>query len=89
MHCTEDRCGIVHCPSLVQLIHGAMYNFNAKTSLKLHFKVFFRSLGGLPKCAMDTILNYANLCTTIVFKQVLNYEHVSLNSLRNCNKQQT
>ena len=42
-----------HCPTLFQCIHGGMYHFNAKTSLKFHFKVFLPSLVPFPKCAMS------------------------------------
>ena len=46
LHCT-------HCPTLFQHINGGMYHFNAKTSLKFHFKVFLPSLGPFPKCALE------------------------------------
>ena len=49
--CTS-HCAL--CPSYLLDNHGEMNNFNAKTSLNLHFKVVLRSLGPFPKCAMKT-----------------------------------
>ena len=52
VHCTMYYVHCALCPSYLLDNHGEMNNFNAKTSLNLHFKVVLRSLGPFPKCAL-------------------------------------
>ena len=59
--CTS-HCAL--CPSYLLDNHGEMNNFNAKTSLNLHFKVVLRSLGPFPKCAMVESCQHCLVCSS-------------------------